>query len=294
MTELRRIPVVFDAERHTYTLEGKSLQGITSTLLRRVHPDKYAGIPQHVMEQAAERGKNIHEELELADTLDFPPQTEEGRNYAVLKERYGLRPIANEYTVSDMEHYASNVDVVYDVAGGVVDIGDFKTTSKFDKESVSWQLSIYARFLEGNNPGVKVRKLYGIWLRGATAELIEVPRHGNSEVDALIAADLNDEPFVWSPAFPDYITDNAERMADLAESIRALTEEYETLKGFVLERMAEHKDKSFDTGRVLITRTAAAERETFDSRKFREEHGDLYGQYTKKSATKETLKITLR
>ncbi len=297
MTMLRKIPVVFDPEQHTYTLGGKRLHGITSTLLRRVNPDKYAGIPQHIMEQAAERGKSIHEELEKVDALaaiGYQPENEEGRNYVRLKERYGLRPVANEYTVSDMEYYASNIDVVYDAGDGQVDLADFKTTSKFDRDSVAWQLSIYAHLLELNNPGVKVRKLFGIWLRGDIAELIAVERHGTSEVKALMEADRKDEPFDWSPAFPDYITDNEERLAALSAKIKELTAEYEAVKEEVLAQMEAHGDKSFDTGRVLITRVAAQERETFDSRKFREEHGALYGRYLRTTQTKETLKITLR
>lgn len=296
MIRLAKIPVAFDKAAHKYTntLDGRQYRGITSTLVHRVNPGKYDGIPQHIMEQAAERGSQIHEELELVDWLDAPPRSQEAKNYVRLKERYGLRPVANEHTVSDLEHYATNIDVVYDGGDGTVDLADFKTTSKFDRDSVSWQLSICAYLLELNNPGLRVGKLYGIWLRGDIAELIAVDRHGNGEVKALMEADQRDEPFDWSPAFPDYITDNEDRLAALAGRIKELTEEYEAVKAEVLAQMEAHGDKSFDTGRVLITRVAAQRRETFDSRKFREEHGDLYGRYTKETQTKETLKITLR
>ena len=296
MTELRTIPVRFNQEEHTYlnTETGKMLQGITSTLVHRVNPNKYAGIPKHILNAAADRGSKVHEEIELAETIGIEPTTQEAKNYLKLKEQHGLNFLQSEYTVSDLEHYATNIDGIYEVEENIVDIADYKTTSKFDKESVSWQLSICAHFLEKNNPHVKVRKLFGIWVRDDIAQLIEVERRSKGEIEALIDADLNDEPFDYSPAFPDYITENEMSLVYLGKRIAELTEEYNVIKGEILQKMVENKDKSFDTGNVLITVIAASDSKTFDSKKFKEEHGDLYDNYTKTTHKNESLKITLR
>ena len=296
MTELRTIPVRFNQEEHTYlnTETGKMLQGITSTLVHRVNPNKYAGIPKHILNAAADRGSKVHEEIELAETIGIEPTTQEAKNYLKLKEQHGLNFLQSEYTVSDLEHYATNIDGIYEVEENIVDIAVYKTTSKFDKESVSWQLSICAHFLEKNNPHVKVRKLFGIWVRDDIAQLIEVERRSKGEIEALIDADLNDEPFDYSPAFPDYITENEMSLVYLGKRIAELTEEYNVIKGEILQKMVENKDKSFDTGNVLITVIAASDSKTFDSKKFKEEHGDLYDNYTKTTHKNESLKITLR
>ena len=296
MTELRTIPVLFNQEEHTYlnTQTGVMLQGITSTLVHRINPGKYANIPKAILDNAARRGSMVHEEIELAETIGIEPNTQEGKNYLLLKERHGLNFLQSEYTVSDLEHYATNIDAIYDVKEGVVDIADFKTTSKFDKESVSWQLSICAYFLEMNNPHVTVRRLLGIWLRDEVAQVIEVDRRTPEEVRALIEADLNDEPFDYTPAFPEYITANEERLCWLGKRIGELTEEYNAIKAEVMQKMIDNKDKSFDTGNVLITLVAPSTRETFDSKKFKAEHGDMYGDYVKTSTTKESLKLTFR
>lgn len=296
MTELRTIPVLFNQEEHTYlnTQTGKMLKGITSTLVHRVNPGKYAGIPEHILKAAADRGTRVHEEIELIETIGIAPRSEEGRNYLRLKAEHQLAFLQSEYTVSDLEHYATNIDAIYEVEDNVVDIADYKTTSKFDKESVSWQLSICAYFLEQNNPHVEVRKLFGIWLRGDVAEVIEVERKSDDEVKALIDADLNDRDYDYSPTFPDYIAANEERLCWLGRRIKELTEEYDALKAEVLEKMLEHHDKSFDTGNLLLTVVAPSVRETFDSKRFKAEHADLYADYLKQSTTKETLKLTLR
>lgn len=296
MTKLNTIPVLFNQEQHTYTntLTGEVYQGITGTLIHRVFPDKYANVPKAVLEKAAERGSLVHEEIELTETLGITPNSTEAKNYLRLKKENGLNFLASEHTVSDMAHYATNIDAIYEVEDNVVDIADYKTTSKFDKESVSWQLSICAYFLEENNPHIKVRKLYGIWLRGEIAQLIEVERHGNEEVKALIRADLEDKAFEYSPAFPDYINENEIVLCSLAKRIKALTDEYETVKGEVLQKMKENGDKSFDTGNILITFVGPSERSTFDSKKFKSEHADLYDKYLKTSTTSESLKLTVR
>lgn len=296
MTELRNIPVLFNQEEHTYlnTETGKMLQGITSTLVHRVNPNKYANIPKAILENAARRGSLVHEEIELVETIGIEPKSQEGKNYLRLKEQHGLNFLQSEYTVSDLEHYATNIDAIYDVEENIVDIADYKTTSKFDKESVSWQLSICAHFLEMNNPHVKVRKLLGIWLRDDIAQIIEVERRSESEIKALIEADLNDECFDYSPAFPDYIADNEMSLVFLGKRIAQLTEEYNAIKGEILQKMLENKDKSFDTGNVLITVIAASDSKTFDSKRFQKEHADLYDGYIKITHKNESLKITLR
>lgn len=296
MTKLNEIPVVFNQEAHTYlnTQTGKYLKGITSTLVRRVNPGKYADVPEHILRAAAVRGTKVHEEIELVETIGVEPTSQEGKNYLRLKEENGLCFLQSEYTVSDLTHYATNIDGIYDVEENIVDIADYKTTSKFDRESVSWQLSVCAYFLEKNNPHVKVRRLLGIWLRGEIAQLIEVERRTNDEVRDLIMADLEDTEFDYSPAFPDYITENEQSLCWLGKRIGELTKEYDAIKAEVLQKMIENKDKSFDTGNILITVVAPSVRETFDSKRFKTEHEDLYGKYIKKSTTKESLKLTLR
>lgn len=296
MTHLNDIPVQFDQEQHKYydKRTGRELKGITSTLIRRLFPNKYKDVPQFVLQKAADKGSIVHEDIELTETLGTSPSTQEGKNYLQLKAENGLTFLSSEHLVSDMENYASSIDLVFDAEDNVVDIADIKTTYKFDKESVSWQLSIYAYMLELNNPKVKVRNLYGIWLRGEIAELIPVDRRSKGEVKALIEADVEDKDYDYSPAFPEYITENEQSLYALAKRIHELTEEYDVIKSDIQKGMSEHGDKSFDLGNMVVTLVAPSKKTSFDSKKFQAEHKDLYGQYLKITKTKESLKVTLR
>lgn len=296
MTKLNQVPVRFDQESHTYTDErtGKQLNGITGTLIHRVFPDKYKDIPQSILANAAARGSNVHEDIELAEELGVVPTTEEGKNYLKLKEKYGIKFLESEYTVSDLEHYASQIDIIFDVEENIVDLADIKTTSKFDRESVSWQLSVYAFFFELNNPHVKVRNLYGVWLRGDISELIQVDRHTETEVKALIEADQKDIPFEYNPAFPDFITENEESLIALGKTIKRLQEEYDSIKSSLFEKMQESGEGSIDTGKVLYTITKASTRSTFNSKAFKKDHADMYEQYISTTEIGENIKITIR
>ena len=293
--ELKKINVLFNQEEHTYTNTetGKSLRGITSTLMQLLFPDKYLGVPQEVLRKAAEKGSVVHEDIELMESLGTTPATSEGKAYMQLRDENKLKYVASEYTVSDMENFATNIDAVYEGGKSSVDIADFKTTYKFDMDAVSWQLSICAYLFEKNND-IKVRNLYGIWLRGDQAQLIKVERRSDEEVEKLIAAYLAGETVYEWKSIPEYITTNEDELYALGKQIKELQERYDTLKADLLTHMEADGLKSVDTGAVLITYVAPSSRETFDSKKFKAEHEDMYGDYIKKSTTKASLKITLR
>lgn len=293
-TKLKNCGVKFNQEKHEYWLGDKQLQGITGVLERRLFPDKYKFVSKEMMERAAERGTFVHEQIELAESLGVNPDVQEVQNYLKLKEEYGLKILESEYTVSDLENYATNIDGVYDVEENVVDIADYKTTSKFDKESVSWQLSVCAYFLEKCNPKVKVRKLFGIWLRGDIYRLIEVDRKPVELVKALLLADHNDMPFTWASEIPDYVSIEEESIIALSQRKAEIDEELETIKANLMERMAADGKKSIDTGKVLITLKAASKQMRFDSKKLMADNEDLYNKYLKETNVKESLTMKVR
>lgn len=145
--KLRESPVVFDQEKHTYRLEDILLEGVTTLLRNQLFQNKYDDIPKEILEKAAKRGTLIHEQCELVDALGIDPVILEAKNYKLLKEEHGLKPIANEYLISDELAFASSVDVIFDGESENDDevyLADIKTTAKLDIDWLSWQLSIYA------------------------------------------------------------------------------------------------------------------------------------------------------
>ena len=131
--------VSFDEEAHRYSLlddEGKeldnALSGVTSVMNAVIYRDKYKGISEEVMAQAARRGTEIHNQCAMVDLLGEP--TERGAaitevvNYHKWKDRPTI--IANEYLLTYGVYIASAIDMVDEH----LNLYDIKTTSKLDTE----------------------------------------------------------------------------------------------------------------------------------------------------------------
>lgn len=192
--KLAKSGVVFNEIEHTYTYLGSRLTGVTSLLSRTIFRDKYSGIPKEVLAKAADYGHNIHEQIEIVDSMGVTSDTPAVQDYLRIRQENGLIPIANEYLISDEEYMASSIDVIYGVEGSdvYVDITDVKTTTKLDMEYLSWQLSIYAYLFERQNPHLRVRRLLAMWLpkpQYGRSALVEVLRKSKEAIDVLIKWD---------------------------------------------------------------------------------------------------------
>ena len=119
MSETKKITltqstVVFNEVDHTYKYLGRFLSGVTSLLHRTLFADKYNGIDPAVLAKAAAYGHNIHEQIELVDTLGVESRTPAVQSYLQMKADLGLTTLANEYLVSDEEYIASSIDIIFD------------------------------------------------------------------------------------------------------------------------------------------------------------------------------------
>ena len=262
-------------------------------LSRQLFADKYKGVPDFVLKRTAERGTLIHEDCEFADATGLEPQTTEGKNYISLRKDYQV--VANEYTVTDSEYFASNIDCVW-AQGDEVILADIKTTSKLDEEYLSWQLSIYAYLFELQNPELKVSKLFGVWLLNEIAQLVEVERKPTEEIIKLMECEKNGEMYlVPVKDEKQLITRSAvDILVEAKELADYYTKRYKEIEQQLLNAMVEHKVKSWDTELMKATYTPASKRTTFDEKKFQEEHPELYKEYLKTSTRKESIRITIR
>ena len=287
---MKQSPVIFNKEDHTYTLGENFLQGITGILSKHLFQDKYDNVPDFVLERAASRGTFVHECCELIDTLGIIPDNIEAQNYIKLKEEHGLNTIANEYIVSDEEHFASAIDVVL----SDYSLADIKTTAQFDNEYVSWQLSIYAYLFELQNPDLKANKLYGIWLRNEKAELIEVEKKPKELIKELLRCEVEGELFV-SPlqkiTTPARIYEVEKFLIDLETQAKEIeTKRKELLDGILKEMEKANVDK-WETGKIRLTRRKATTSERFDSKAFKKYNPDLYSQFAKISPVKSSITL---
>ena len=294
--DLRKSPVLFDPVSHTYTLDGRQLNGVTSTLIHRAFPDKYKGIDEETLAKAAEKGHELHSAIEFHDHFEEPFKSEDERinNYDRIKQANNLHTICNEYLVSDEEHYASSIDIVMADGNNDIILVDIKTTYSLDRASTGLQLSIYKRFFEAQNPGLKVARIYALWLPNrdhSIAEIHELSVVDDETLDALIAADLADEPFTFEQ-IPD-------EWADIERQYRYWSDRKEEAEQWLQkakERMqsclAEHNLSIVRTKDYTVSYIPAKTSKRFDSAMFKKEHKAMYDSYMKEVETAAQIRVT--
>jgi hypothetical protein len=297
MIELQDSCVSFDAESHRYFLNGNELSGITGILHKHIFPDQYKDIPQFVLDRAAERGTMVHESIELLDAGFEPAEsTPEIENYKRIKADNGLKTIANEYIVTDGEHFASGIDLVFTNGGKNIIFADIKTTSVLNKDYVAWQLSIYAYLFELQNPELKVSKLYALWLRGDKSEFTEVERIDTNIVKNLLQCEVEGRKFINPLAktdtkVPAEIKNGEMAVYSLITQIKELTEKKKQLSDGLLKLMQDNDVKSYKGEYITLSRKAASTREDIDKNKLKEEYPEVYAACVKITNISETLQI---
>lgn len=294
--KLKYSRVYFDQKAHTYELDGKQLSGVTSLLARQLFKDKYTGISQAVMDKAQERGSLIHETIELVDGLGIESDIPEVLAYLRIKEQHGLKTCENEYLVSDNDHVASSIDIVFDDCS----LADIKTTSKLDKEFVSWQLSIYAYLFELQNPRKKANKLYAIWLpkeQYGKPSLVEVERKPTEQVKELIRCDKEGEQFLLPVEAQSQELVVAQEVIteviDITKQMKAMEARYKELQAGLLTLMIENNVKSFKTEGLTLTYKEPSTRKSVDTKALEAKYPDIYMEFVKESQVKESIQIRI-
>lgn len=288
MMNLAYSGVVFDSIEHTYELNGIKLNGITNVIKNRLFPDEYANVPESVLQKAAERGSKVHTALEFYDCYDIETQCPELQGYlAEMEEHPFLRSHEkSEYLVTDGTQYASAIDKVYSDGDSVI-LADIKTTYKLNIEYVAWQLSVYKYLFGLLNPYIKVKAGYAIWLRGDEHKVVEIKFRSEDEVKKLL---YTEEPMnVTTEAIK--IPFDEEHLFQLKKEADEATSAYEEYKQYVASEMLKGNLTTIKGSKLIVTQRKDTERMYFNSKKFKEEHPDLFEAYQEPKTMKGGLTI---
>ena len=296
MISLKDSGVIFDEAAHRYWLDGKELRGVTSTLVARAFPHTYDGVDEETLRRAAERGSAIHKAIEAYEEKDTFCDIPEFMSYVTIKEEHRLSHVASEYLITDGERYASAIDHVFTAEDGGIVLADIKTTYDKHYDKVACQLSIYRRFFERLNPGLKVARIALIWLRGDKSEYRELSPWADEVLDTLFAADAAGDTFDIATTYgdlPAVFAKVEDEVARLEIAVKAAQERQKELKQGLYDLMEAHNVKSFTGSRVRLTRVLPSETTSFDSKALKADHPDLYEKYVRKSKRAGSLKITI-
>ena len=137
--------VSFDEAKHEYWYKGKQLSGITGLVAKKLGL-KYSNtfVGEH-----AEEGIHIHKAIQKWIETGKVESVHPGVAWIIgqLERSKEITSLLSEVLISDFKQYASAVDVVEMNGDGSVCIYDIKK-GKFNREYVTWQLSIYKYLIE--------------------------------------------------------------------------------------------------------------------------------------------------
>lgn len=241
--------------------------------------------------------------------------------YKQSLEASGLVALANEYTVTDGLKWASNIDNIWCKSNSrrYVTLVDTKTNN-LDlypggkdalQQYLSWQLSIYAYLFEKQNPKVKVSALGCNWINKDKAEYWNITRLDDKEVEEILSCTWTDTGRVKyydkdgnelnkeEEKKPEYkVSDDENELLNeiyaKTMAVNELTEQLTAMKEKLMQIMSYTALKSIDRGDIKITYTPESTSQSFDSKRFKAEHADLYAQYEKQSIRKGSIKVTIR
>lgn len=346
--DLPASPVVFEENPHGYWLEGKRLSGITglihAILDLGVYPDANDFVKQVAIPRAGAYGSAVHKSIELYDEIGIkdtkhPAVEVVTKNYGTqvfgpfdvsqeletyIRHKEGFRPIANEYTISDEEQYASNIDNVWEkISTGGDWLVDTKTNNldyyPGGKEALklylSWQLSIYA-FLYERQTGRKVEGLAANWLRHDEGEFWIIERQPDDFVEAMLKHTKATFNYGWKyewtgdpdmlsimkgTALPANLEQNdivtkqtIETITNLLRRAQEIEQAMDEFKNGLKAKMIEHGIKSFECDGFKATIGASSIVTSFDSKKFKVDHPDLYREYSKESLRSGSFTLKLK
>ena len=247
--ELKDSGVLFDKERHEYWLGEKQLSGITGMLQRQLFPDEFDNVPEGMLQEAARYGTEVHESIEAFDSSWINDGTQEVQDYISLCQENNLVHERSEYTVTDGENWASNIDKVYRSSDDTFSLGDIKTYGTMTPgklEKARWQLSIYAYFFELQNKDAKVDRLFILHIRnkaklGGTFDhicnILSIERIPSDICKELLDTDLQGKQFINPYSIPEKYREQEDYIRRLIQTKNETEARLSEIKSEILEDM---------------------------------------------------------
>lgn len=304
--ELKDSDVLFNKERHEYWLGDKQLSGITGMLQRQLFPDEFNNVPEEAIKEAARYGTEVHESIEAFDSSWINDGTQEVSDYIELCQENGLVHERSEYTVTDGENWASNIDKVYRSSDDTFSLGDIKTYGTMTSEKLEkarWQLSIYAYFFKLQNKGAKVDRLFILHIRNKAKQdgtfdhisnIMPVERIPSDICKELLDTDLQGKQFINPYSIPEKYRRQEDYIRQLIQTKDDVEEKLKILKSEILEDMESKGVKTWDTGTMRLTRKLPTTRLSFNSTQFKADHPELdYSPYERTSNVSGSLLIAV-
>lgn len=118
------------------------------------------------------------------------------------------------------------------------------------------------------------------------SEIISYDRRGVSTINDLVIKDADGVEMLFSEA--------EEKLVAWQESMNILKECIDDLKADIMRAMETNNIVKIDTDHVLINYIAETEKETFQTKKFKTDHQELYDEYCKLTTVAPQIRLKVK
>lgn len=287
-------PVVYDSVEHTYSLGDTPLRGITKAINDYFYPNAFDGIPESILEKARQRGNKIHAQVEMT-VNGFPPNFPAAgvTEFFNFCKTGNIRLTHAEYVVSDEITFATPIDIV----DSEFNLYDIKTPKVLKIPYLQWQLSICAYLFELQN-GFAPKNLFAVHIRDGKCEVIPIEPIERETVISFLEAVTDNFPFEYDlePNVTSFLSSYSSLIEDVARLSKEMKETKDNLdkaRAELLLEMNLQGVKSFATSDMKVSSKAARVSERFNTKKFKEDEPERYGEYVVRSEVKPSVTIKL-
>ena len=178
--------VEFDPIIHKYYVDGVLVPSV-SEICKKENPFMYAGVNDTILAKAAEKGVNLHKEIENYELYGEVSSSPELYHYMRIKKELDIKKDLTEKMIL-IKHEgrvvcAGRFDLLADVEG-IPTLIDFKRTSQIHLKYVKLQLNLYRIGLI-QSFSKEVQKLMMVRLRNHEVNIINIPLEENNTYNIL-------------------------------------------------------------------------------------------------------------
>ena len=290
--------LVFDEEKHQYSLDGKNLISVTQLLQKHKLVPSYDAVDKELLRQASERGTLIHEEVEKWVKTGDCGFTEEAYYicYFLKDESYCGSEIISEQMVAN-DVVAGRFDLLFLNRKKRLVLADIKTGNSKHLFGWSWQLSLY-KYLYEKMYGQKIESLIVLWARNSAMDVIPCRYVGDDKIENLLNAEregrlISDVDLGVSEEELEELEELMEDIKSKEEELKLLKEKVDKVKEVLYDTMGKEGVKTVDRGKLKITYVAPSNRTSIDSKKLEKEEPEIYKKYVNTTTVAGSIKITL-
>lgn len=308
--------IEFVEEGHTYIVDGE-IASISVTELLHKHglAPSYKGVSKKKLAEASEEGKSVHKDLEnFTNKAGYEPTTPQGQNFkAWYKENVDCATAEQKlaYNYNGMI-IAGTADEMGFLKDGSAFIGDHKNTASFDREYVSWQVSLndyFARQLKGEKVnGKKIHwkgatKFYCFKYDKKTGELtvIELEKIRDEEIERLLECELKGEKYerrelVIEPELQVKFLQAEKALAEIEIAHKQAEATAKELRQMICDLCEKQKVYSWESPSGLVRVSYVGENDTMivDSSKLKKEFPQVWAKCQKLKHTKSYVRVKVK